>query len=189
MERHVGHRPVFDVVAMTKRPRIAFVVAVARNGVIGRKGKLPWRISSDLKRFKEITLGKPVIMGRKTWESLPRRPLPGRLNIVITRDPHYRAEGAVVSASVAEALAQAQQAEGEEVCVIGGSDIFRQMLSMADRIYLTEVDLAPDGDVHFPPLDRSQWREASREMHPRAEADDAGFVLRVLDRVASAPQN
>jgi dihydrofolate reductase len=174
---------------VVKRPRIAFVVAVARNGVIGRQGTLPWRISSDLKRFKAITMGKPVIMGRKTWESLPRRPLPGRLNIVITRDRQYRAEGAAVVVSVAEALAQARQAESDEICVIGGSEIFRQMLPMADRLYLTEVDLAPDGDVHFPPLDRSEWREASREMHPRREGDDAGFVLRVLDRVASAPQN
>jgi dihydrofolate reductase len=171
---------------MTKRPRIVFVVAVARNGVIGRQGALPWRVSSDLKRFKQITMGKPVIMGRKTWESLPRRPLPGRLNIVITRDRQYRAEGAVVAASVVEALAQAQQVASDEICVIGGSDIFRQMLPMADRLYLTEVDLAPDGDVHFPPLDRSEWREVSREMHPRAEGDDAGFVLRVLDRRPSA---
>jgi dihydrofolate reductase len=171
------------------RPRIAFVVAVARNGVIGRQGGLPWRISSDLKRFKAITLGKPVIMGRKTWESLPRRPLPGRLNIVITRDRHYKAEGAVVTASVAEALTQAQQTESDEICVIGGSDIFRQMLPIADRLYLTEVDLPPEGDVVFPPLDPKAWRETSREIHVRAEGDDAGFVLRVLDRVASAPQN
>jgi dihydrofolate reductase len=172
-----------------KNPRIAFVVAVARNGVIGRQGVLPWRISSDLKRFKAITMGKPVIMGRKTWESLPRRPLPGRLNIVVTRDRHYRAEGAVVTASVAEALAQARQTDSHEICVIGGSEIFRQMLPMADRLYLTEVDLTPEGDVVFPPLDEKAWRETSRETHARAQGDDAGFVLRVLDRVASAPQN
>jgi dihydrofolate reductase len=157
--------------------------------VIGRLGRLPWRISSDLKRFKEITMGKPVIMGRKTWESLPRQPLPGRLNIVITRDRHYRAEGALRAASVAEALAHAQSTKSEEICVIGGSDIFRQMLPMADRLYLTEVDLAPDGDAHFPPLDRCEWRETWQEIHPRAEGDDAGFILRVLDRVACAPQN
>ncbi len=172
-----------------KRARIAFVVAVARNGVIGRQGKLPWRISSDLKRFKAITFGKPVIMGRKTWESLPKRPLPGRANIVITRDRSYEAEGAVVTASVAEALAQARRTESEEICVIGGSDIFRQMLPMADRLYLTEIDLSPEGDVVFPPLDPKAWRETSRETHLRAQGDDAGFVLRVLDRVAPARQN
>jgi dihydrofolate reductase len=172
-----------------KRPRIVFVVAIARNGVIGHHGTLPWRIASDLKRFKAITMGKPVIMGRKTWESLPRRPLPGRRNIVITRDRHYRAEGAVVVASVDEALVQAQKTDSDEICVIGGRDIFRQMLPVADRLYLTEVDLAPQGDVVFPALDEKTWRETSRETHARAEGDDAGFVLRVLDRVASAPQN
>ena len=172
---------------MTK-PRIAFVVAVARNGVIGRQGGLPWRISSDLKRFKAITMGKPVIMGRKTWESLPRRPLPGRRNIVVTRDPRYRAEGADVVASVDEALAQASLGASDEICVIGGSDIFRQMLPVADRLYLTEVDLAPEGDVRFPPIDTTQWRETSRETHARADGDDAGFVLRVLDRIAAPPQ-
>ncbi len=172
-----------------KHPRIAFVVAVARNGIIGRRGDLPWRISSDLKRFKQITLGKPVIMGRKTWESLPRRPLVGRLNIVITRHHGYRAEGAVVVASIDEAIARAREAETEEICVIGGSDIFRQFLPMADRLYLTEVDLEPEGDVFFPPLDPAQWRETSRETHPRAEGDDAGFILRVLDRTAAAPRN
>lgn len=171
------------------KPRIAFVVAVARNGVIGRKGSLPWRISSDLKRFKEITMGKPVIMGRKTWESLPRRPLPGRLNIVITRDPLYRAEGASVVASVDEALARARETQSEEICVIGGSDIFRLMLPVADRLYLTQVDLEPEGDVFFPPLDEKAWRESRRETHPRAEGDDAGFVLRVLDRIGTTPQN
>lgn len=172
-----------------KHPRIAFVVAVARNGVIGRKGELPWRISSDLKRFKQITMGKPVIMGRKTWESLPRRPLAGRLNIVITRHRAYKAEGAAVVASIDAAIARAREARTEEICVIGGSDIFRQFLPLADRLYLTEVDLEPEGDVLFPPLDFTQWRETSRETHPRSEGDDAGFVLRVLDRTASSPQN
>lgn len=170
------------------RPRIAFVVAVARNGVIGRQGELPWRISSDLKRFKAITLGKPVIMGRKTWESLPRRPLPGRVNIVITRDRHYLAEGALMAASIGEALAQARQTESEEICVIGGSEVFREMLPLADRLYLTEVDLAPEGDVVFPPLDPKAWHETSRETHMREAGDDAGFVLRVLDRVKPEPQ-
>jgi dihydrofolate reductase len=171
------------------RPRIVFVVAVARNGVIGRQGNLPWKISSDLRRFKAITMGKPVIMGRKTWESLPRRPLPGRSNIVITRDRHYRAEGAAVVASIEKAVSKARQDKTDEICVIGGSEIFRQMLPKADRLYLTEVELAPEGDVVFPPLDQTEWRETSREIHQRGVGDDAGFVLRVLDRVTSAPQD
>ncbi len=171
------------------RPRIVFVVAVARNGVIGRKGDLPWRISSDLKRFKQITMGKPVIMGRKTWESLPRRPLAGRLNIVITRHHDYSAPGAVIAASVEEALAEARQTEAEEICVIGGSEIFQAFLPRADRLYLTEVELEPEGDAVFPPLDFSEWLETSRETHARAEGDDAGFVLRVLDRKGFLPQD
>ncbi|MGE3877409.1 MAG: dihydrofolate reductase [Parvibaculaceae bacterium] len=161
------------------KPRIAFVVAVARNGVIGRDGGLPWRISSDLKRFKAITMGKPVIMGRKTWESLPRRPLEGRTNIVVTRQRGYDAPGALVAASLGEALAKA---EGEEVCIIGGGELFREALPIADRLYLTEVDLDASGDVYFPEIDRKSWIEISREVHPRGPKDDAGFVLRVLDR-------
>jgi dihydrofolate reductase len=162
--------------------RIVFVVAVARNGVIGRSGGLPWRIASDLKRFKQITMGKPVIMGRKTWESLPRRPLAGRLNIVITRHRDYAAPGAVVVASGAEALAEARRTPADEICVIGGSEIFQLFFPMAERLYLTEVDLKPEGDAVFPPIDFTQWLETSREIHRRAEGDDAGFVLRVLDR-------
>ena len=169
-------------------PRIAFVVAVARNGVIGRQGQLPWRIASDLKRFKAITMGKPIIMGRKTWESLPRRPLPGRPNIVVTRDRHYLADGAAVVASIDEAVAEARRTASGEICVIGGSEIFREMLPMTERLYLTEVDLAPEGDVYFPPLDPKEWQETARETHARRPGDDAGFVLRVLDRVAPAPQ-
>jgi dihydrofolate reductase len=115
--------------------------------------------------------------------------LPGRHNIVITRDRHYHADGALVVASVTEAVAQASRENADEICVIGGSEIFRQMLPIADRLYLTEVDLAPDGEVVFPALDQKQWRETSRETHARAEGDDAGFVLRVLDRIAPAPQN
>lgn len=171
------------------RPRIALVLAVARNGVIGRNGGLPWRISSDLKRFKETTLGKPVIMGRKTWESLPRKPLSGRRNIVITRDPRYEAEGAEVVGGLDEALACAAQSGGDEICIIGGAEIYRQALPLADRLYLTEVDLAPEGDAYFPSIDDTEWRETAREVHERGEKDTAGFVLRVLDRKAPVPHN
>jgi len=162
--------------------RISFVVAVSRNGVIGRNGGLPWHISTDLKRFKAITMGKPLIMGRKTWESLPKKPLPGRPNIVITRQKNYRAEGASVVADISSALAAAGQVE--EVCVIGGGEIFDMFLPRTDRIYLTEVDLEIDGDTFFPPIDPARWKETAREVHPRGPNDSAGFVLRVLDRNA-----
>ncbi len=160
--------------------RIALVVAVSRNGVIGRDGGLPWHISSDLKRFKTITMGKPVIMGRKTWESLPRKPLPGRQNIVITRQKNYAAEGCVVVADVAAALLAA--GDVEEVAVIGGGEIYRRFFALTDRIYLTEVDLDVAGDTHFPQLDPKEWRETAREIHAAGANDSAGFVLRTLDR-------
>ena len=137
--------------------RIALVVAVARNGVIGRDGGLPWHLSSDLKRFKAITMGKPVIMGRKTWESLPKKPLPGRHNIVITRRKGFLAEGATVVASPENALAAA--AGAEEIAVIGGGEIFDMFLTLADRIYLTEVDLDVEGDTYFPAIDPAHWRK------------------------------
>jgi dihydrofolate reductase len=162
--------------------RIAFVVAVSRNGVIGQAGGLPWHISSDLKRFKAITMGKPLIMGRKTWESLPKKPLPGRPNIVITRQKNYRAEGAIVVTDIPSALRAAGTVE--EVCVIGGGEIFDMFLAQTDRIYLTEVDLEVDGDTFFPPLDPTQWTETAREIHVPRPNDSAGFVLRVLDRNA-----
>ncbi len=162
--------------------RISFVVAVSRNGTIGRNGGLPWHISTDLKRFKAITMGKPLIMGRKTWESLPKKPLPGRPNIVITRQKNYRAEGARVVPDIPSALAAAGQVE--EVCVIGGGEIFDMFLPQTDRIYLTEVDLEVEGDTFFPTLDPAQWTETAREIHPQGVNDSAGFVLRVLDRNA-----
>ena len=160
---------------------ISLVVAVARNGVIGREGGLPWHISSDLKRFKEITMGKPVIMGRKTWESLPRKPLPGRRNIVITRQQGFRADGAEVAATPAEALRLAGDAP--EIAVIGGGEVYRLFWPMVDRLYLTEVDLDVEGDTHFPAPDPSEWREVAREIHPKGERDSASFTLRTLDRM------
>jgi len=160
---------------------ISYVVAVSRNGVIGREGGLPWHISSDLKRFKEITMGKPVVMGRKTWESLPRRPLPGRRNIVITRQPGFAPEGAEVAASAEAALRLA--GEVPEVAVIGGGEIYRLFWPLVDRLYLTEVDLEVDGDTHFPALAPGEWREVGREVHPKGERDTASFTLRILDRM------
>jgi dihydrofolate reductase len=161
--------------------RIALVVAVSRNGVIGRDGGLPWHISSDLKRFKSITMGKPVIMGRKTWESLPKRPLPGRPNIVITRQANYHAEGATVVADVAAAISVAGKAG--EIAIIGGGEIYRAVFPMTDRIYLTEVDLEVEGDTHFPTLAPGEWNEIARERHQAGPNDSAGFTLRTLDRL------
>jgi dihydrofolate reductase len=168
-----------------RRPRIVLVVAAARNGVIGRDGGLPWRISSDLKQFKATTMGKPVIMGRKTWESLPRRPLPGRPNIVMTRHPDYRAEGAMIATGPNEAIKKAAEAGADEICVIGGSEIFREFLPRADRIYLSEVDLAPEGDAFLPPIDLHDWLEVSRDVVKPGPKDDAGYALRILDRIGS----
>lgn len=163
---------------------MSYVVAVARNGVIGREGGLPWHISSDLKRFKEITMGKPVIMGRKTWDSLPRKPLPGRRNIVITRQKGFTADGAEVAATPADALRLAGDAP--EVAVIGGGEVYRLFWPHVDRIYLTEVDLDVAGDTHFPVLDPAEWREVARETHPKGERNSASFILRTLDRMTKS---
>ncbi len=165
-------------------------VARARNGVIGRAGALPWRLKSDLAIFKAVTLGKPIIMGRKTWESLPRRPLPGRINIVVTRDGSYAESGAAQGALVCERFDEAlqiarEQAEEDgagEVCVIGGADIFALAFPKASRLYLTDVDAEVEGDVSFPPFDESRWTEVSRESYPAGEGDDHPFVFRVLER-------
>lgn len=162
-------------------------VARARNGVIGRDGGMPWRIPSDLRLFKEITLGKPVIMGRKTWASLPRRPLPGRMNIVLSRDGSFEPKGALVTEDWLEALQiareQAEEDGADEVCVIGGAALFALALPRAKRIYLSEVDADVEGDVHFPPFDETGWREVRREVHPAEEGDDFGFTFRVLERL------
>lgn len=167
------------------KPKLTLVVAIARNNVIGRDGDLPWRLSSDMKRFKAATMGKPVLMGRKTWESLPRKPLPGRQNLVLTRDADFKAEGAWVytdiAAMLAAARAMAEAADVEEACVIGGAQLYNAVLPQADRIILTEVNLEPEGDARLV-LDLSQWREVAREHVERGEKDDANFTVRVLER-------
>jgi len=159
---------------------ISLVYAQSKNGIIGRNGGLPWHISSDLKRFKAITMGKPVIMGRKTWDSLPKKPLPGRHNIVITRQKTFMAEGATVVESADAALAAA--GEAPEVCVIGGGEIFDLFLDRANRIYLTEIDAEVDGDTAAPRLDNKNWQLVSSEAVPAGPADSASFTLKVLER-------
>lgn len=151
--------------------RVTLVVAMAENGVIGRDGDLPWRLSADLRRFRATTMGKPVLMGRRTWESLPRRPLDGRRNIVISRDPAYRAEGAEVAASLAGALALARAGGAEEACVIGGGEIYGQALPLADRLDVTHVLGEIDGDTYFPPLDPQMWHMVWQEELPASDTD------------------
>lgn len=166
-------------------PKLTLVVAVAKNGVIGRDGALPWRLSSDMKRFKAATMGKPVLMGRKTWDSLPRKPLPGRQNLVLTRDADFVADGAWVytdlNVMLAAARAMAEAGAVDEVCVIGGAQLYNAVLPQADRIILTEVNLTPDGDARFD-LELSQWREIAREDVAAGAKDDADFVVRTLER-------
>lgn len=166
-------------------PRLTLVVAVARNGVIGRDGRLPWRLASDMRRFRAATMGKPVLMGRRTWESLQQRPLPGRQNLVLSRDPNYVAEGGwlftELEVALAAARAMALRTGAGEICVIGGVALFEAVLPRAQRIVLTEVDLAPEGDAVLA-LDVSGWREVSREPVSAGPHDDADFVVRTLER-------
>ena len=144
---------------------IVAVLAMADNGVIGAAGAIPWRLPGDLKRFKALTIGKPMIVGRKTWESFPRRPLPGRTNIVVTRDTAFAAPGAVVVHGLEDALARARAERSPEIVIAGGAEIYRQALPRLTRIELTQVHGAPQGDVHFPRELLAGWRETAREDH------------------------
>jgi dihydrofolate reductase len=171
--------------AHSASPRLIAVVAVARNGVIGADNALPWRVSSDLKRFKALTWGKPMIMGRRTWDSIGR-PLPGRETVVLTRDPHFMAEGAHVARSPDEALATARRLAAHigasEIVIVGGAAVFRTYLDRTDVIHLTEIALHTAGDVYFPALDPAEWLEVARETPARGEKDEADFVYVTLER-------
>lgn len=166
-------------------PVVCLIVAVAENGVIGRDGGLPWRLSSDLKRFRQLTMGKPLIMGRKTYQSIGK-PLDGRDNIVVTSDADFRAEGVLPAVSVEAALAVAQQCAGQrgtdEIMVIGGAQIYEALLGAAGRIYLTRVHGRPEGDVVLPEFPSDQWDELRREALPRGARDDFDATLIVLGR-------
>lgn len=170
---------------MTGSARICFVVAVAENGVIGRDGRLPWRMPTDLKRFRALTLGKPVIMGRNTYDSIGK-PLSGRDNIVLTRQTDFAPPGVHVVATVAEAIALGQRLaakrRADEVMVIGGEDVFRAALPLADRIYLTLVRGTAEGDTYFALPDPSIWIETTREPMPRGPSDQFPADFIVLDR-------
>jgi len=161
---------------------IVLVIAQASNGAIGQHGKIPWHIPADMRHFKAVTMGKPCIMGRKTWDSLPKKPLPGRRNIVVTRDKSLRADDAMVVHSLDEAIARAQAESADEIAVIGGADIYKAALSRADKIYLTEVHGAFDGDVFMPVFNAFEWKEVSREDHAASETGGLGFSFVVLGR-------
>jgi dihydrofolate reductase len=158
---------------------IVLIVAVADNGVIGAGNAIPWRLKSDQQRLKQMTIGKPVVMGRKTFLSL-RRPLPGRTNIVVTRDATFRKDGAQVTTSLKEALAIARgdalRRSVAEIAVIGGAEIYAACMEVADRLEITEVHATPEGDTRFPAIDRAQWQEVAREPHPAGPDDSAPFT-------------
>jgi len=158
---------------------ISLIVAVSANGVIGRGGELPWHLSDDLKRFKQLTLGKPIVMGRKTFESIGRA-LPGRQNIVLTKQSEFVADGCDVVPTVDAAIAMAGDAD--EVIVIGGGEIYELFLPLAERIYMTRVHVDIDGDARFPQLDASQWQEISHSDHSAGESNDYAFTISVLER-------
>jgi dihydrofolate reductase len=164
---------------------LSFFIAIADNGVIGRDNGLPWRLSGDLKYLKRMTIGKPILMGRKTWESFPKRPLPGRPNLVITRDKNYDAPGAEVFPTTDEAVRRAEvlarELHVDEVMVLGGAQIYQALLARATRIYLTEVHARPAGDTRFQ-FDRAGWREVSRERHEAGEGDTSAYSFVVLER-------
>lgn len=158
----------------TAQPLVRFVVAYAANRVIGKDNDLPWRLPSDLAHFKRVTMGQPIVMGRRTWESLGR-PLPGRRNLVITRQADYAAQGAEVFPSLAAALLAC--AGLDSVCIIGGAEIFQAALPRADEIVATEIHAEPQGDVFFPPLAPDEWKECAREPQPEENGLRFDFVV------------
>ena len=175
------------------RPDLVLIAAIGENGVIGRDNALPWRMKSDLQHFRRVTMGKPVVMGRKTWLSIGR-PLPGRTNIVITRDRSFSAAGALVTYDLADALALARADVSRRGCdaimILGGADIFSQTMDAADRLEITVVHLHPDGDTVFPPIDPSEWQQVAHAEHAAGPEDSAAYTIvtyrRVLKNRASA---
>lgn len=160
--------------------RVSIIAAMDRNRVIGRDNSLPWHLPADLLWFKKNTMGKPVVMGRKTYESIGR-PLPGRTNIVLSRDLNYQAEGCVVVHTLEEAIRVAE--EGEEIMIIGGAQLFEQLLSRANRLYLTRIDAEFDGDSYFPSLESGEWRVVWRDELTRSEGSPYDLQFLILDRV------
>jgi dihydrofolate reductase len=164
---------------------LVLVAAVARNGIIGAKGGLPWRLSGDLKRFKALTWGKPLVMGRKTFESIGRA-LPGRETIVVTRDPAFAPSGVLVVHDLDAALDLAAERAGamgaDEIVIGGGAEIYAQTIARASRLFITEVVLDAEGEARFPPINPQEWREISREIGERGSRDDADFAFVSYER-------
>jgi dihydrofolate reductase len=167
--------------------KIVLIAAVGENGVIGRGGGLPWKLKSDLKQFRAATLGKPIVMGRKTYLAIGK-PLDKRTNIVVSRDPSFAAPGIVVARDLAAALDAARgdalRRGASEIAVIGGADIYRQVMPRADRLVITRVHMSPPGDTTFPPIDPARWREVERREFQPTPADEAGFTVLVYERAA-----
>ncbi|MEX0818652.1 MAG: dihydrofolate reductase [Pirellulaceae bacterium] len=163
---------------------VSLIVAMERSGVIGRDGNLPWHLSSDLKRFKLLTMGHHIIMGRKTFESIGRL-LPGRTTIVVTRQADFDAAGAILAHNLNDAIAAA--ADDDEAFIIGGAEIYQQALPLVDRIYLTEVNVDVSGDARFPEFDRSEWTVIKSREHPADESNDHPHTFSVLERTSAFP--
>jgi dihydrofolate reductase len=167
---------------------IALIAAIAENGVIGRDNTLPWRLKSDLAHFRAVTMGKPVVMGRKTFLSIGK-PLPGRTTIVVSRDRGFSAPGIVVAPNPEAALAAAQgdalRRGADGIFVVGGAELYAQAMPLADRLHITYVHRAVDGDTYFPAIDRSIWHETARDQHAAAAGDDCSFSFVIYERAAS----
>jgi len=172
-----------------RRIETILVAAVAENGVIGRDNALPWRLKSDLQYFKRMTMNKPLVMGRKTYRSIGK-PLPGRTNIVVTRDPDFSAPGVIAALTLERAMAVAHgdalRRRADAIAVIGGTDIFEQTIARADRLVLTRVHMSPKGESRFPEIDPKAWHEIERSEQPKGPDDDCGFTNLTYIRVGAA---
>lgn len=173
---------------MADKITIAIIVAVAQNGVIGAKGDMPWKLSSDLKRFKRDTMGKAIIMGRKTFQSIGQA-LPGRLNIVVTRNKEFSAKGVEIAASLEAAIEIAKAGSNDrklrEICIIGGGELYRQAIGLADRLYITHVSASPDGDTYFPEVNWDEWQNVLSEDVPAGKKDEIATCYVVYERKAA----
>lgn len=171
--------------SMSIYPRLSLIVAKSLNGVIGNDGSLPWHLSSDLKFFKQTTLGKPVLMGRVTYQDIGR-PLPGRANLVLTRDAGFKAKGVEVFTDINDMIGRGFELAGltatDEVMVIGGAQIYATAMPYVSRLYVTEVDALVDGDAHFPAITAHEWQLISETIHPQGPRDDHRFTVKVYDR-------